>query len=258
MTMTGKIILNRCIKAGTKLYEMILYAPEAAARAMPGQFIMIKCGADTTLRRPISVCLAEGPTLRICYEIRGKGTAWLTTLPDGGTLDFIGPVGNGFHYKADRRALLVGGGIGIYPLLSIGVKYKKSVKALLGFRSADFIHYTDVFKKYGVPSEVITDDGTSGRKGFVTELLRESLEKGEGDMVYVCGPFPMMAAAAAICEQYGAECEVSMEQRMGCGVGACTSCVCSTIFIENGERKEAYKRVCMDGPVFGAGEIKWK
>ncbi len=256
--MTGKIILNRSIIPGASFYEMIIYAPEAASRTMPGQFIMVKCGNDTTLRRPISICVSDGPTLRICYDVRGKGTAYMSVMPEGSVLDFIGPIGNGFHHKPDRRALLVGGGIGIYPLISIGVKYKKAVKALLGFRSASLVQYTDVFKKYGIPSEIITDDGTSGRKGFCTELLRESLERGEGDIVYVCGPGPMMAAVAGICEKFGVECEVSMEQRMGCGVGACTACVCSTLFIENGEEKETYKRVCIDGPVFNAKEIKWK
>ncbi|MDD4772001.1 MAG: dihydroorotate dehydrogenase electron transfer subunit [Eubacteriales bacterium] len=256
--MTGKIVLNRRIIPDAHFYEMIIYAPAAAKRAMAGQFIMIKCGGDTALRRPISICVADGPTLRICYEVRGKGTAYMTDMPEGGTLDFIGPIGNGFHYKPNRRALLVGGGIGIYPLISIGVKYKKAVSALLGFRSASLIHYIDVFKSYGIPADVITDDGSSGRRGFVTELLRESLQKGEGDMVYTCGPVQMMAAVAAICEQFGVECEVSMEERMGCGVGACTACVCRTLFTEEGVQRETYKRVCIDGPVFDAREIKWK
>lgn len=256
--MTGKIISNRCILPGMLFYEMLIYAPETAGRVMPGQFVMVKCGGDTALRRPISVCVSDGPVLRICYDIRGKGTAYMAAMPEGSVIDFIGPVGNGFHHKPDRRALLAGGGIGIYPLISIGTKYKKAVKALLGFRTASCVHYTDVFKKYGIPSEVITDDGTSGRKGFATDLLRESLERGEGDIVYVCGPAPMMAAAAGICERFGVECEVSMEARMGCGVGACSACVCKTLFTENGESKEAYKRVCMDGPVFDAREIKWK
>lgn len=255
--LTGKIIINRRIIPGGSLYEMIIYAPEAAAAAAPGQFIMINCGGDTSLRRPISVCACDGPTLRICYDVRGRGTAYMSAMPEGGILDFIGPAGSGFPYFPERRALLVGGGIGIYPLLSIGMKYKDSAKALLGFRSASLVNYVDVFSGYGIGSEIITDDGTSGRAGFATDLLRESLERGGGDVVYVCGPRPMMAAAAAICGEYGTECYVSMEERMGCGVGACAGCVCRTLLNENGEERESYKRVCVDGPVFNAKEIKW-
>jgi dihydroorotate dehydrogenase electron transfer subunit len=255
--MTGKIIMNRRIIPGASVYEMIIYAPEAADRVMPGQFIMIKCGNDTTLRRPISICISDGPTLRVCYDVRGKGSAYMSALPEGGELDFIGPIGNGFHYMPDRRALLVGGGIGIYPLLSIGRKYKKSAKALFGFRSASLVNYTDIFRNHNIQSEIITDDGSSGRRGFVTELLREALVRGDGNIVYICGPRPMMAGAAKICAEYGVDCEVSMEQRMGCGIGACAACVCRTLFIQNGEERETYKRVCIDGPVFNAKEIKW-
>ncbi len=254
----GKIISNRRITEAAQLYDMLIECPEIAREAMPGQIVHVLCGEGTTLRRPISICECEGDCIRLCYEVRGKGTDWMARRKEGDTISLLGALGRGFTQKKGAHALLVGGGIGIYPLLSIG-KACDSAKAAFGFRTASLINSTELFTSHGIDVEVITDDGSSGRKGFVTELVKDALATGEIDIVYVCGPRPMMAAVAAICEEAGVKCEVSMEERMGCGVGACLACVCKTMFVDNqGVTGEKYKRVCIDGPVFDSKEIIWR
>ena len=199
-----------------------------------------------------------GDCIRLCYEVRGKGTQWMAERKEGDYVSLLGPLGNGFSVKDGERALLVGGGIGIYPLLSVG-KACRGAKAAFGFRNASLINSLDLFEGNGIKTSVITDDGSSGRKGFVTELVRDAIDAKEVDVVYVCGPRPMMAAVAELCEAAGVRCEVSMEERMGCGVGACLACVCRTTFKSNeGVVGEKYKRVCVDGPVFDSKEIIWK
>ena len=254
----GKIIHNKRICDAAGLYDMLIESPEIAKAAKSGQIVHIMCGEGTTLRRPISICETVGDCVRLCYEVRGKGTKWMSERREGDYVSLLGPLGNGFTVKNGERALLVGGGIGIYPLLSVG-KECKSAKAAFGFRNVSLINSLDLFESNGISTSVITDDGSSGRKGFVTELVKEALASDEADVVYVCGPRGMMAAVAAICEEAGVRCEVSMEERMGCGVGACLACVCKTTFKDNlGVTGEKYKRVCVDGPVFDSKEIIWK
>lgn len=249
------VLENRRIIDGAELYDMLLECPEIASAAEPGQIVHVLCGEGTTLRRPISICeTIEGRYVRLCYDVRGKGTKWMSECRVGERISLLGPLGHGFQ-PSEGRSLLVGGGIGIYPLLSIGKALERgSVRALFGFRTAALINSLDLFLQNGIPASIITDDGSSGRKGFVTELLREELSRGEVGTVYVCGPKPMMAAVASICGEFDVCCQVSMEERMGCGVGACLACVCKTM-LPNGE---GYKRVCVDGPVFNAKEIIWK
>lgn len=251
------VVSNERIINGAGLYDMLVECPEIASNAKPGQIVHISCGEGTTLRRPISICeTVDGKYIRLCYDLRGKGTKWMSERQKGDRVSLLGALGHGFTVYQNKRALLVGGGIGIYPLLSVGKCYGESAVALFGFRNKELINSTELFEKYGIATKVITDDGSNGRKGFVTELLTEELEYGNVDIVYVCGPKGMMGAVAKICEKYGVECEVSMEERMGCGVGACLACVCKTMFVGNdGVKDEKYKRVCVDGPVFNSKEV---
>ena len=250
---------SRRISDAAELYELLLECPDIAGYALPGQIVHVLCGEGTTLRRPISICeTIDGKYLRLRYEVRGKGTKWMSERKSGEKISLLGALGHGFTFHEGKRALLVGGGIGIYPLLSIGKKYGASAKALFGFRNASLVNSIELFTGNGIDVSVITDDGSSGREGFVTELLCEELQKKSADIVYVCGPRGMMTAAAKLCEVFGTDCEVSMEERMGCGVGACLACVCATMFRENGKNVEKNKRVCVDGPVFDAKEIIWK
>jgi len=258
----GTVLTNDKLNETAELYDMLIEAPEVAKWAMPGQIVHVLCGEGTTLRRPISICETVGDCVRLCYEVRGKGTDWMAKRKPGDKISILGALGHGFSHKKGERALLVGGGIGIYPLLSIGKKVKAdgdTVNAAFGFRNIGLVNYVDEFKMNGIDVSVITDDGSNGRKGFVTELVKEALDAKNIDVVYVCGPRGMMAAVAALCEAAGVRCEVSMEERMGCGVGACLACVCKTMFKDNeGVTGEKYKRVCMDGPVFDSKEIIWK
>lgn len=251
------VVSNDRILENSGLFDMVLECPEIAVKATPGQIVHVLCGEGTTLRRPISICETfDGKFVRLCYDLRGKGTKWMSERVPGDRISLLGALGHGFSYLPGKKALLVGGGIGIYPLLSIGKLYGADAKALFGFRNVGLVNSTGLFEKYGIPGRIITDDGSSGRKGFVTELLAEELKKGTTDVVYVCGPKGMMGAAAKVCEEHGVYCEVSMEERMGCGVGACLACVCKTMFVGNdGVKDEKYKRVCVDGPVFDSREV---
>lgn len=251
----GEVIENTVLLEGGGVRSLRFFAPKAARRTAPGQLVHIKCGAGTTLRRPFSIAGSDGGSLRVCYDVRGVGTEWMAALRPGDIVDFIGPLGRGYPLFEGRRALLAGGGTGIFSLLSLAARYGGSAKALLGFRSSSLVCSTADFESFGTEVAVATDDGSAGKCGLVTDLLREELAKGGCDLVYVCGPRPMMACAAGVAAEFGAECYVSMEERMGCGVGACMGCVCRTV---NSDGTPSSKRICIDGPVFSSKEIVWQ
>ena len=220
----------------------------------PGQFLHIKCGHSHLLRRPISICnwSAQRDLIRVVFEVRGKGTQWLARRKVGDSLDVLGPLGNGFSVRPEGKYLLVGGGIGVPPLLGCAVQGSRNCTAVLGFRSARHAMLLEEFGQ-ACPGGVRlgTDDGSLGYHGFVDVLVRQELEKDNaftGDLA--CGPKPMLKSVAAVCAQAGVPCQVSMEERMGCGVGACLVCACQ---MADG----AMKHVCKDGPVFPAEEVDW-
>lgn len=221
----------------------------------PGQFIHIKCGDGLLLRRPISVCscMEDDPfdLLAIVFEIRGEGTEWLAGREMGDTLDVLGLAGNGFSVARDGRYLLVGGGIGVPPLLGCARSTCGRSTAVLGFRSRNKAILLNSFKNDCAKVMVATDDGTMGYHGFVDTLVRQELELDRAyDGVLACGPKPMLRSVAKVAEEFGLPCQVSMEERMGCGVGACLVCACD---MADGTRKH----VCKDGPVFDAREVDW-
>jgi dihydroorotate dehydrogenase electron transfer subunit len=244
------VIEKTAISAGIYSYEIL--CPEIAELAKPGQFVHVKV-EGFTLRRPISICEIDhkNGALRIVFEIRGAGTAKLTSLNVGDNLDMIAPLGRGFtlpeSIAPDRRVILVGGGIGVPPLLSIAKVMKESATAILGFRSYDKIILAGDFKRADSHVLPCTDDGSVGFKGSVTEPLAAELAKGDVDMVYSCGPEPMLKAVIAEAKKANVPCEVSLEERMGCGVGACVVCACKTT--------KGMARVCKEGPVFNAEEV---
>lgn len=220
----------------------------------PGQFLHIKCGHSHLLRRPISICnwSAQRDLIRVVFEVRGKGTQWLARRKVGDSLDVLGPLGNGFSVRPEGKYLLVGGGIGVPPLLSCAVQGSRNCTAVLGFRSARHAMLLEEFGQ-ACPGGVrlATDDGSLGYHGFVDVLVRQELEKDNAFTgVLACGPKPMLKSVAAVCAQAGVPCQVSMEERMGCGVGACLVCACQ---MADG----AMKHVCKDGPVFPAEEVDW-
>jgi 2-polyprenylphenol hydroxylase and related flavodoxin oxidoreductases len=252
--MTGTVISNTKILPGAQLYDLRFELPEAATSALPGQFVHISCGPGFTLRRPISICEAGDGALRVCYDVRGKGTAYLSALVPGNTIDILPPTGHGFKVRESGRALLVGGGIGIYPLLWCAKLYGSRCDTALGFRTPELVNLDGEFAEHCASVEVITDD-----RGFVTSLVESALKRAESNgsqyaVVHTCGPKAMMRRVADTAEKFGVDCEVSMEERMACGVGACMGCVCKT---RDGDGW-TNKRVCVDGPVFDSREVIWQ
>ena len=221
----------------------------------PGQFVHIRCGEGLLLRRPISVCscMEDEPDdlLSIVFEVRGEGTRWLAGRELGDSLDVLGLAGNGFDLKPEGRYLLVGGGIGIPPMLGCAQYTGGRATAILGGRSRDKIILEDFFREDCAKVLCATDDGSLGHHGFVDALVRRELSEDRGyDGVLACGPKPMLRNVAKVAEEFGIPCHVSMEERMGCGVGACLVCACD---MADGSRKH----VCKDGPVFDSREVDW-
>lgn len=221
----------------------------------PGQFVHIKCGDGLLLRRPISVCTCteDSPedTLAIAFEVRGEGTDWLARREEGESLDVLGLLGNGFQINPEGRYLLVGGGIGVPPLRGCAQATFGRSTAIVGFRSKEKALLLDCLKEECAQLLVATDDGSLGHHGYVDALVRQELERDRGyDGILACGPKPMLKGVAHLAEAFGLPCQVSMEERMGCGVGACLVCACD---MADGTRKH----VCKDGPVFDAKEVTW-
>ena len=248
------VIEKTAISAGIYSYEIL--CPDVAEIAQPGQFVHIKIDGFT-LRRPVSICEIDrkNGSLRIVFEIRGQGTARLTSYNVGDNIDMIAPLGHGFTLPEsiddDKRVVLVGGGIGVPPLFAIAKVMKESATAILGFRSYDKIILAGDFKRADAHVITCTDDGSVGFHGAVTTPLREELSKKDVVKVYACGPEAMLKAVISECKESGVPCEVSLEQRMGCGVGACVVCSCRA---ERGG-EEKVLRVCKDGPVFDGNEV---
>ena len=237
------------------IYRMVLQCRSIAQKAEPGQFVHL-LPTGCTLRRPISSCEINksAGTLTIVFEVKGSGTDALANVRVGENLDILGPLGHGFIILPDaKHVVVVGGGIGNPPMLSLAQIYGARATAICGFRSANIVTLQDAFHASGAETILCTDDGTAGRHALVTEPLKEQLSGGGVDMVYACGPRPMLKFVAAAAKEYGVRCEVSMEERMGCGIGACLVCACQ---LEK-EGKSVMGHVCKDGPVFPAEEVVW-
>ncbi|MBD5104956.1 MAG: dihydroorotate dehydrogenase electron transfer subunit [Ruminococcaceae bacterium] len=236
------------------IYSYVISCPEAAAVSKAGQFVHIRA-EGYTLRRPISICEIdkENGTVRIVFEVRGGGTDRLSQLRVGDKMDIILPLGNGFTVKEipeGKNVVVVGGGIGVPPMCGVSAQYK-NVKAIIGFRSKDKVILEEDLKRIGAEVTVCTDDGSYGESGVVTVPLEKELEKGNTAMIFACGPTPMLKAVIECAKRYNIPCEVSLEQRMACGVGACVGCACNI----NRDGKNLVLRVCKDGPVFKAEEV---
>ena len=234
------------LEVGNMVEELGLHA---------GQFLHVACGEGNLLRRPISVALtlAEEPenTAALIFEVKGDGTRWLSERKVGDMVDVLGPLGNGFDVEQRGRYLLVGGGIGTPPLLGYAEAFRQNAVAVLGFRSADRVILADRYRECCKEVHLCTDDGSAGRHGFVDAQVKDILEKDKNfTAILACGPKPMLRSVAKVAAEYGVPCQVSMEERMACGVGACLGCA---IQMADG----TMKHVCKDGPVFNAEEVDW-
>lgn len=237
----------------TDIFDVTVESKAIASQAKPGQFLHIDCGNDvnTLLRRPISICDVTKDSVRFIFEKKGSGTAVLATKKVGDMLDIIGPVGNPFSaMEKFTKPLVIGGGIGVFPLYML-TKNLQNAHVFLGFRSIDRVVMEDEFGKISKSVNVATDDGSYGYHGYAATLMEDMIKAGEGDIIYACGPMPMLRAIKSIAQKYDIKCQLSMEQRMGCGIGACLVCTCETT--SKGSNK--YKRVCKNGPVFWSDEV---
>lgn len=237
------------------LFSLTLEAPAVASAARPGQFVHIVCGEGNFLRRPISICDFDGQTLRVVFQVKGEGTAWLAARKAGDILDVLGPLGNGYDLeRLGARPVFIGGGIGVPPMLAAMRAARArgaEPTAILGFRNRELVILEKEFEALGAV-HIATDDGSYGIHGFVSDVLKA--HAAEYTAVCCCGPKGMLRALAAIADENGLDCQVSMEERMGCGIGACLVCACA-LKGEGGETR--YGHVCKDGPVFDAKEVEW-
>lgn len=232
------------------VFDVTVDAGELAKLARPGQFAQIAV-PGRTLRRPVSICEidAEHRTLRFVIQVRGAGTAILAGFEPGEALDVLAPLGNGFDLGGDfHHPLFVGGGIGLPPLLAAAEKFGSRAVVAAGFRSRDAVILRDDFESCGCKMLIATDDGSLGHHGLVTELFNGL----SFDAVFACGPLPMLRAVSVAASERGVPCQVSMEERMACGIGACLGCA---VKMRGPDGSERYGHVCKDGPVFDSSVL---
>lgn len=234
------------------IFSLNIKADDIANSASAGQFVHIKCGDGSLLRRPISICDVRDGILTIVVEARGDGSRWLAGRKAGDWIDMLGPLGSGFELNG-KNIILVGGGIGVPPMLFAARSCAGKTTAVLGFRNRDCVILGEEFRSFCKEVVVSTDDGSLGEHGPVTLPLKRLLSSGGYDGVLACGPKAMLKAVAELSTAFAVPCQVSMEERMGCGVGACLVCACKT----QKDGKEEMRHVCKDGPVFLASEVVW-
>jgi dihydroorotate dehydrogenase electron transfer subunit len=224
-----------------------LKCPEIVREARPGQFVMVQCGEETILRRPLSIHQVDGDRFALLYAVIGRGTRWLSQCGPGDEVDILGPLGNGFMVHPDsRNLLLVAGGLGIAPLMSLAgsaVAEGKNITVLYGTANNDRYQLPP-----GVTGVAATEDGSIGHRGMVTELVPQYLETS--DQIFACGPLPMYRAMAQMPELKNKPVQVSLEVRMGCGMGTCYACTIRT--------RQGLRQVCKDGPIFEMNDIIWE
>ena len=244
----AKIVENKTIAAGIC---SITFDMGEDVKVRCGQFGDILVGGTHLLRRPIAICKVDKNLVTFCYQVKGEGTKKLQATEVGTTLSVLMPLGNGFFVEEkEKKVALVGGGVGVFPLISVLREYKdtKEISAYIGSRNAQMVCGVEEFEKAD-KFVAVTDDGSYGEKMNAVQAFAADLEKGNRpDVVLACGPTPMLRALKNLVEKEGLTCYVSLEERMGCGIGACLVCVCD---LTNGE----HARVCKDGPVFNAKEV---
>lgn len=244
-------------KIASDIHSLWIEASGIAEEAKPGQFLSLySADQSRMLPRPISICEIdrEHGRLRLVYRTVGAGTEEFSRLKAGDRIEVLGPLGNGFPLKKGK-AFLIGGGIGIPPMVQAakelaGQEDPSMIQVIAGYRSEQFL--TQELSAYGT-LYIATEDGSAGTKGTVLDAVREHALDAE--VIYACGPRPMLRAVKEYAEEHGIECWISMEERMACGIGACLACVCGSTEVD-GHSHVKNKRVCKDGPVFLSTEVE--
>ena len=254
LKMKSTVIEQKMIADG--ICSMWLDAKEIAVQAKPGQFISVYSNDKSrVLPRPISICEIdrEKGTLRIVYRVVGKGTEEFSKAEAGDSFEILGPLGNGFPIEEakGKKVLMIGGGIGVPPMLQIAKEIEGEAIIVSGYRNQD------LFLKEELESAgtlfIATEDGSVGTKGNVVDAIREN--QIEADMMFACGPKPMLRALKNYALEKGIPCWISMEEKMACGVGACLACVCQSKDVDSHSHVHN-KRICKDGPVFLSTEVE--
>lgn len=254
LKMKSTVIEQKMIADG--ICSMWLDAKEVAVQAKPGQFISVYSNDKSrVLPRPISICEIdrEKGTLRIVYRVVGKGTEEFSKAEAGDSFEILGPLGNGFPIEEakGKKVLMIGGGIGVPPMLQTAKEIEGEAIIVSGYRNQD------LFLKEELESAgtlfIATEDGSVGTKGNVVDAIREN--QIEADMMFACGPKPMLRALKDYTLEKGIPCWISMEEKMACGIGACLACVCQSKDVDSHSHVHN-KRICKDGPVFLSTEVE--
>lgn len=242
-TFNAKIVLNE--EVAEKIFRLILDAPELAKISRAGQFVQVKISDEFTLRRPLGIASTAGGKIKIFYRAVGRGTEKLSARRAGESLNILGALGNGYS-AYNGKILLVGGGMGLAPLLCAAEQFSADI--LIGGRTRDEVTFwQEEFRPHVGKIFITTDDGSYAKKGFVIDLLPEVLSAKNYSAILTCGPEIMMRGVAKFAFEKNIPCEVSFEKRMACGLGACLSCSIDTA--------DGRKKVCKDGPIFDAKEV---
>lgn len=260
MAIVEKVELVKKEQIKSDIYKYSVKSDKMANQAKPGQFLEIRVtdSIEPFLRRPISIhnVKKEEGIIEFIFQVKGKGTELLAERKEGELIDIIGPLGQGtFNIDGYEKIAIIGGGIGIFPLYELAKKAKKdgkNVNMYLGFRNKDFVILENEYKNVSNNFTLSTDDGSYGKNGFAINFLKNDISKNPVDCIYACGPLPMLKAVQALAKEKNIPCQLSLEERMGCGMGACIGCVVKY----KTETEDTFKRVCREGPVFDANTVE--
>ncbi|MBH1940169.1 dihydroorotate dehydrogenase electron transfer subunit [Mobilitalea sibirica] len=248
-----RVLITENTEIAQGVFSMWIDAGNMAQSAKPGQFVSLFCNDKSyLLPRPISICEVDRDNLRLrlVYRVVGNGTKEFSKLIKNNTVEVMGPLGNGFTLEEGKKAILIGGGIGIPPMLELSKQLNCEKHIVLGYRDITFLNKE--FETYG-KVYVATEDGSVGTKGNVLNaILANSLT---ADIIYACGPTPMLSGIKEFALKNGVKAQLSLEERMACGIGACLGCVCKTKETDHHSNVNN-KRICKDGPVFYASEVE--
>jgi dihydroorotate dehydrogenase electron transfer subunit len=268
---SGEVLSHK--KYGEHYHSLTIVAPEIGERVRPGQFVNVRCGERRAniLRRPFSVYRVHkrggwASTIELVFDVEGPGTEYLSLLRGHAIVDLVGPLGRGFALPKRRaHCLLVGGGIGAAPLFFLADELRNEghrVDVILGARNSGLLLNSIDARRLASVCRLTTEDGSAGDQGRVTDILEETMDKCETEVVYTCGPHPMLEAVSRICTERKIPVQVAVEELMACGYGVCMTCVMPLTRPQKSKKDEAedeivYARSCTEGPVFNGGQVVW-